>query len=410
MANPTLRVCHLGKYYPPAPGGIESHVRTIAQAQAALGASVRVFCVRHRPGPTSVEADGPVGVTRFARAAAVAKLDVCPELVAALRRVEADVLHVHVPNPTMLLALLRARPRAAVVVTYHSDVIRQRLLKLAFRPLERVAYRRVRAVLPTSPGYAGGSDFLRPYGDRLRVLPHGIDLTPYLEPSGDDRAAARRLRDEAGGPLWLGCGRMVYYKGFVNAVRALAHVPGTLLLAGDGPERPALEAEARRLGVADRARFLGEVPSLVPYYLAADAFWFPSNARSEAFGLVQVEAMASGCPVINTAIPHSGVSWVSPHEETGLTVPVDDPGALAAAARRLLEEPGLRDRLAAAARSRAAREFDHRVMARRSLAIYRDVLDGRPVAEAAAPSPAPEPVAAGRGGPALGREAGLHAW
>ena len=88
----------------------------------------------------------------------------------------------------------------------------------------------------------------------------------------------------------------------------------------------------------------------MPYYLAADAFWFPSNARSEAFGLVQVEAMASGCPVINTAIPHSGVPWVSPHEETGLTVPVDDPAALAAAANRLLTEPGLRDRLGAAGR------------------------------------------------------------
>ena len=104
--------------------------------------------------------------------------------------------------------------------------------------------------------------------------------------------------------------------------------------------------------MADRVVFLGTLPhylDVVPYYLAADAFWFPSNARSEAFGLVQVEAMASGCPVINTRIPHSGVPWVSLHEETGLTVPVDDPAALAAAANRLLTEPGLRDRLAAAA-------------------------------------------------------------
>ena len=134
-----------------------------------------------------------------------------------------------------------------------------------------------------------------------------------------------------------------------------------MLLVGDGPDQRALQAEARRLGVRDRVVFLGHVPRLVPYYLAADAFWFPSNARSEAFGLVQVEAMASGCPVINTAIPHSGVPWVSRHEETGLTVPVDDPVALAAAASRLLTEPGLRDRLAAAARERAIREFDHRV-------------------------------------------------
>jgi rhamnosyl/mannosyltransferase len=119
---------------------------------------------------------------------------------------------------------------------------------------------------------------------------------------------------------------------------------------------------------------------IIPYYLAADAFWFPSVAKSEAFGLVQVEAMACGTPVINAAIPHSGVPWVrvSRHGETGLTVPVDDPSALAAAARRLMDEPGLRDRLGAAARARAAREFDHRVMARRSLALYEAVLEGRP--------------------------------
>jgi glycosyltransferase involved in cell wall biosynthesis len=376
--SPALRVCHLGKYYAPSSGGIESHVRTLAHAQAELGMRVRVFCVNHEAGPTSSEQDGPVAVSRFGRAASAAKLDVCPDLRAALARVEADVLHLHVPNPTMILALLGARPAAPLVVTYHSDLIRQRVRGALFRPLERLAYRRARAVLPTSPLYPAGSRFLRPYADRLRVLPHGIDLAPYLEPSAADREEAARVRARYAGPLWLGCGRMVYYKGFHNAIRALEHVRGTLLLIGDGPDRPALHAEARRRGLGDRVVLLGHVPRVVPYYLAADAFWFPSNARSEAFGIVQVEAMASGCPVINTRIPHSGVPWVSPHEETGLTVPVDDPPALAAAAARLLAEPGLRDRLAAAARARASREFDHRTMAARCLAIYRDVLAGEP--------------------------------
>jgi rhamnosyl/mannosyltransferase len=386
-----LHVCHLGKYYPPAPGGIETHVRTLARAQADLGARVTVLCVNHRPGPTVVEQDGPVEVTRFARrlgrASEALKVDLCPELVRGLRRVEADVLHLQVPNPTMIFALLAARPKPPLVVTYQSDVVNQRLRAALFRPLERLAYRRVRVILPSSPTYPGGSSFLRPYAGRLRVLPMGIDLKPYLEPSAGDRAEAEavRVRHARGGPLWLCAGRFVYYKGLVNAVRALAHVGGRLLLIGEGPDEPQLRAEAARLGVADRVEFLGALPYLeiVPYYLAADAFWFPSNARSEAFGLVQVEAMASGCPVINTAIPHSGVPWVSPHDETGLTVPVNDPEALAAAARRLLEEPGLRDRLTAAARRRAADEFDHRVMAGRSLEVYGSVLDPGPAAQPA---------------------------
>ncbi|MDB5875944.1 MAG: glycosyl transferase group 1 [Ramlibacter sp.] len=380
MSN--LRVCHLGKYYPPAHGGIESHVRTLASAQAELGPSVEVLCVNHEAGPTRRDRDAGVEVTRLGRAAKASKLDVCPELVPALRRVEADVLHLHVPNPTMILALLRARVRTPLVVTYHSDVIKQKVLGALFRPLERLVYRQVRAILPTSPTYASGSSFLRPYGDRLQVLPHGIELAEYLDPSQADREAAETLRARHPGPLWMGCGRLVYYKGFVNAIRALSRVPGTLVLIGEGPERAALEAEAKAVGVSDRVEFAGKVARLAPYYLAADAFWFPSNARSEAFGLVQVEAMAAGCPVINTAIPHSGVAWVSRHDKEGLTVPLDDPGALADAANRLITEPGLRDRLAAAARVRAKAEFDHRVMARRSLDIYRCVLDGGAVAMA----------------------------
>jgi glycosyltransferase involved in cell wall biosynthesis len=379
----TLHVCHLSKFYPPAPGGIETHVRTLARAQAALGAEVKVFCINHEPGTTAVEADGPVEVTRFGRRASGAKLDYCPGLASALADVEADVLHLQVPNPTMILALLRARVRSRgrrvpLVITYQSDVVKQRLRAALFRPFERALYAQAAAILPTSPTYAAGSRFLSHYEAKMQVLPMGIDLAPYLEPTAEARSEAEAIRERYRGPIWLGCGRLIYYKGFPVAVRALTRVAGTLLLVGDGPDRAAIEAEARALGVHDRVVFLGSMPyqEIVPYYLAADAFWFPSIARSEAFGLVQVEAMASGCPVINAAIPDSGVAWVSQHDVSGLTVPVDDPVALADAAARLMSEPGLRDRLAAAGRGRASREFDHRVMAGRSLDVYRRVLGG----------------------------------
>ncbi len=381
MSDHVTRICHIGKYYPPAPGGIETHVRTLAQAQAALGAKVEVICINHERGATVVEQDGLVTVTRFGRLGSAAKIDVCPGLVGALRRVEADILHLQTPNPTMVLALLAARPKAPLVVTYQSDVINKPLREAIFRPFERRLYRRVEVILPSSPAYAKGSAFLRSYADKLHVLPMGIDLRPYLEPTEADRAeaAAIRLEHGQGGPLWLGAGRMVYYKGFIHAIRALTKVEGRLILVGDGPEMPSLRAEAKRLGVGDRLIFAGTLPylRLIPYYLAADAFWFPSNFRSEAFGLVQVEAMASGCPVINTNLLDSGVSWVSRHEESGLTVPVNDPEAFAAAARRLISEPGLRSKLSAAARLRAVAEFDQSVMARRSLDIYNRILAGK---------------------------------
>ncbi len=374
-----LRVCHLGKYYPPASGGIETHLQTLAQNQARLGLDVEVLCINHRTGPTVREMDGPVKVTRFAPRLAAKKLEFSWELLRALRTVEADVLHMQVPNPTMIVACLLARPRPPLVVTYQSDVVKQRVLGALFQPLERLFYRRVRRVLPTSPPYAEGSEFLQRYRDRIQVLPMGLDLQPYTDPSAEDQERAREIQRTYPGPLWLACGRLIYYKGLHNGIQALAQVPGTLLIVGDGPERAKLEAESTRIGLADRVVFVGELPyrKIVPYYLAATAFWFPSNARSEAFGLVQVEAMASGCPVLNTHIPASGVPWVSRHEESGLTVPMDDPEALAAAARRLLDEPGLRERLGRAGRERALREFDCRVMAQRSVQAYEAVLEGQ---------------------------------
>ena len=324
---------------------MESHVQTLARAQASLGAKVHVICVNHEAqGGDDVtwrtaartasreEKDGDVRVTRLGRVASVSRFDVCPALLDVmreLRRSAVDIIHVHAPNPTMFLGLMLVPPRAPVVVTHHSDVVKQRVLGLAYGTVERV------------------------------VL-----------------AFAAELRGAPGEPLWLCVGRLVYYKGLKNAIDALTQVRGRLLVVGRGPLESELKAYARTRGVEDRVVWKAylEPHRHVGAYLAATALWFPSNARSEGFGLAQVEAMASGCPVLNAAVPHSGVAWVSLHDESGLTFDVDDSASLAAAARKVADDPALRTRLARGARARAQREFDHLVMGRRSLDFYDDVL------------------------------------
>ena len=392
MKAQSLRVCHLGKYYPPAPGGIESHVQTIARAQSAMGLSVRVVCVNHtnhegrdltyvRHGATDTvyQSDGDIDVIRVGRSASFARLDVCPGMPRLLRGINSsntDVIHLHTPNPAMLLALAAARPDVPLVITHHSDIVRQRVLRFALRPFEYFVYGKASAIQSTSPQYPSESPLLRRYQERVEALPLGVDLNAFTHPTQAAIDFGNRLRAEHTEPIWLAVGRCVYYKSFDVAIRALPHVKGTLLIVGHGPLEPQLRQLAKDLGVTNRVvwKHYLSADELVGTYAAASALWFPSSARSEAFGLVQVEAMACGTPVINAQISGSGVPWVCPHDQTGLTVPINDPLALAAAANRLVAEPLLRQRLSLAAKDRARREFDHRIMARRSLAVYQRVL------------------------------------
>jgi glycosyltransferase involved in cell wall biosynthesis len=396
-AGRPLRICHLGKYYPPAPGGIEMHVQTLARAQARLGpADVQVVCVNHadrrgrdvtwnRYGATGdvTEFDGPVHITRVGRSARFARLDFCPTLPWIIGRINQeplDVLHLHTPNPTMVLTVAGLlRQDIALVVSHHSDIVRQRLLRWLHEPFERIVYERASAVLTTSPMYIDGSRALQQHEPKVHAVPMGIDVEPFANPSPAALAEAHRLRKRFGDAIWLAVGRCVYYKGFDVAIEALSKVPGVLVIVGHGPLFHELIAHARDLGVRDRVAWCryAEPDELIGAYLAATALWFPSSGRSEAFGLVQVESMAAGCPVINTDIAGSGVSWVSLHEQTGLTVPVNDADALASAARRLLDEPGLLQRLAEGALRRVRQEFDHATMAARTLAIYRRAVERR---------------------------------
>ncbi len=162
----TLRVCHLGKFYPPAPGGVETHVQTLARAQARAGAVVQVVCVNHRDAsstdvtwrplgatPTVVESDRGVRVRRLGRRASVSRLDMCPSLLGTLwklREERTDIVHVHAPNPTMFLALATLPPFSTLVVTHHSDVVKQRVLGRVFAPVERRVHERTALVLSTA--------------------------------------------------------------------------------------------------------------------------------------------------------------------------------------------------------------------------------------------------------------------
>jgi rhamnosyl/mannosyltransferase len=390
LAN--LKIVHLGKYYPPAPGGIESHVQTLANFQAKLGHKISVLCVNHqdkngrdvthsrwKKTGNSLERDSEVCLQRVGRWFGINRFEFCPSLPKKLAAVsaDADIVHLHAPNPLMLAAWWLAGSRnVPLVVTHHSDVIKQRFLKFFVSPLEKKVYRRACKILSDSPNYIEGSNVLQAFSEKVETLPLGIDLEPYTRPKECILKQAAAIKKECNSVLWLMVGRMTYYKGYHIAIEALSKVEGKLVIVGNGPLEPELKAQADRLGVKDRIIWLSSVSQeyLAALYASATALWFPSIARSEGFGLVQVEAMASGCPVINTAIPASGVSWVSRDGESGLTVTPGDPIEFAKKAKFLSESPRLIESLSEGARKRAALLFDAVAMAHKSISIYQAAL------------------------------------
>jgi rhamnosyl/mannosyltransferase len=369
-----MRVTMLNKYYPPHLGGIEYHVRDLATALAARGHGVRAIVANEGPDAVT-ETLGGVDVTRLGRSFAISSAPVAFGMAAALRaeatRPEpADILHLHAPYPWGELEWLRAKPGLPSVLTYHSDIVRQRLMLRGYAPFLRRVLDRVDLVIASSPDMVEHSPFLAPIAEKCRVVPFGIDVDAFAEtPAILERAAT--LKASHTRPIVLFVGRLIYYKGADVLVRAMAGVDADLVLVGNGPLRAELEQLAASLGIADRVTFAEPLgfDDLVAWYHAADVFCLPSVARSEAFGLVQLEAHASGTPVISTRLT-TGVPFVNPDGVTGLTVPPGDAAALTVALRTLTEDAGLRQRLGQQALDRARSQFTIPRMIDDTLAVY----------------------------------------
>jgi len=370
-----LRVLQLGKFYPPQRGGIESHVKTLCDR---LHEEVDVKVVVSNTRPTTIRelCDG-VPVTRIARIAQVNSTSVNPKMAMAIRRCDADLIHLHWPNPMAALAYLMSGTRATLIVTYHSDVVKQRISSRLFGPVLRAVLRRSKAIIVSSNNYLESSVVLRQYLDRCQVIPFGISENNFAPP---DEGAVNDIRSQYGERLILSVGRLVDYKGFNYLIRAMVETPGRLVIAGEGPLKGELMMLAQSLDLQDRVVFCGELSDerLRSLYRAADIFVLASTDRREAFGLVQAEAMAASKPVINTNLD-SGVPFVSLDRVTGLTVPHSDTGALARAMSLLMEDAKLRSVLGQAARRRAEIMFRAETMSALTLRTYENALSDQPI-------------------------------
>jgi glycosyltransferase involved in cell wall biosynthesis len=363
------RVLQLGKFYPPHPGGMESHLEALC-GQLKEKTDLEVIVAASNSFRSSEELIDGVKVAHLGRLLTLRSAPMCPTMVRRIREAKADLVHIHWPNPAALLAYLASGHSGRLVITYHSDVVRQKVLSRVFEPVLRRGLNRADAIIVSSANYMNSSEVLRPYLKKCRVIPFGIDLKRFERP---DELEVVRLRKQFGSRMILSVGRLVYYKGFDFLIEAMKSVNAHLVLVGNGPLEGELRARIRAHGLEDRVTLLTTVKDVVPVYHAAELFVLPSIVRSEAFGIVQLEAMACSKPVVNTQLD-SGVPSVSLDGVTGITVPPADSKALGRAINSLLDDPG-RATLGQAAYQRVREQFSLAGMAKQTLALYHEVLN-----------------------------------
>ncbi len=361
-----MKILHIYKDYYPVLGGIENHIKVLAEAQAAAGHHVTVLACDPSPRTRAENING-VRVVKAGRLATAASMPLSLSQPAILARLRPDVVHIHSPYPLGEVAnWLMGRARATVI-THHSDVVRQRGWLRFYGPLLRRVLRAADRIIATSPRYVETSPWLRLAREKCVVVPLGVDAARFTPPTSQPTSQ----------PTLLFTGRLRYYKGLDTLLQALPALPDVrLTVVGDGPMRAEWERLADTLGLRDRVTFTGEVPDedLPGYYRAAHVFVLPANARAEAFGTVLLEAMASGLPCVTTEVG-TGTSWVVQDGVTGLVVPPRDPRSLAEAIRSLLDAPQRRVAMGQAARARVEAEFTQERMIARVQAVYKETLE-----------------------------------
>ena len=372
-----MRVLHVFKtYYPDSYGGVEQVIRQLSMATARMGVSNKVFTLSRQAVTAPVLLDGETAVVR-----AQTHLDIAstPMSWSAIRKFrdavrEADLIHYHYPWPFGDLLHLAAGGSKPAVLTYHSDVVRQRFLMPLYRPLMHSFFSRVKVIVPTSPNYLQSSELLQEYRDKTHVIPIGLDEPSYPQPEPERIAS---WRAEVGQDFFLFVGVLRYYKGLHILLDACAGSRSRVVIVGAGPVETDLKQQAAQLGLTN-VKFLGAVSDKdkVALLKLSRAVVFPSHLRSEAFGVTLLEGAMYGKPLISSEIG-TGSSYVNIDGMTGLVVPPHDPDALRVAMHRLEDDPAMAASMGRSARERFDALFTAQRMAESYVALYRNVQQKR---------------------------------
>jgi rhamnosyl/mannosyltransferase len=391
-----LNILHIGKYFSPFQGGLENYSQDLMGALVKRGVSSAALVHRHdrslRTQEDSVSISGhDFQVVRTGTWLKIFYAPISPafpwQLKRLIARIEPDILHLHMPNPSAFWALLLPSARRLPwVVHWHADVITSaqgqlmKFMYFLYRPFEQKVLKHARAIVVTSPPYRESSQPLRPWLAKCRVVPLGLDASRM----GIETAARRSEDEPSRGLRVLAVGRQTYYKGLRYLIEAAALVENLQLdLVGDGEQAPELRALAASLNLQDRVTFHGVTgdQELARLLTQCDCLCLPSVERTEAFGMVLLEAMCFGKATVVSDVPGSGMGWIVEHGVTGLKVAPADVSALAEAFRQLAADRPKLEEMGRRGKEKFDRMFEINHAAEGVVDTYRAVLASQPRAD-----------------------------
>ncbi|MEZ0343293.1 MAG: glycosyltransferase [Caldimicrobium sp.] len=370
-----MRVLQVARFYPPYVGGTERIIREITEGLNKRGIKCDVLCANTSYEYREEHEKGFI-IYRVKSLGSFASTPLSPQFITKFKEIAEnyDIIHFHHANPVGNLAYLLTKPKKPrLIIHYHFDIVRQKILYLFYKPFLLRLLEESFAIVVTSPYYAEGSQILNKFRDKLMVIPLGIEKKLKIDPE-KVKIIRERFKERK---IIFSLGRLVYYKGFEYLIEA-AHYLGedyVILIGGEGP----LEGKLKNLAekVKGNILFLGKIPEaeLGNFYEACDLFCLPSVERTEAFGVVILEAFSFGKPVVATNIPFSGVSWVNVHGKTGLNVEPKNPKALAEAIKKILEDEKLYKEFSKNAYQRWRKYFTVEKMVEEIIRLYQKVLE-----------------------------------
>lgn len=371
-----MRILHVFKtYLPETVGGIEQVIYQICQSGIAHGIESHVLTLSAKPEPSDLML-AEHHVHRAKLDLQLASTGFSYSVLGRLKALaaEADVVNYHFPWPFMDVLHFAARIKKPTVVTYHSDIIRQKHLLKLYRPLMHRFLGSVDRIVAASPNYLATSDVLTHYRDKTSIIPYGLDKAAYPVPSP---ARSAQWRQRFGERFFLFVGVMRYYKGLHILLEAAKGTGYPIVIVGSGPLELELRAQAQALGL-DHVHFVGRVDDddKVALLQLCSAMVFPSHLRSEAFGISLLEGAMYGKPMISSEIG-TGTSYINVHNQTGLVVPPSDPQAFREAMRTLWDNPQLAAQMGLQAERRYEQLFTAERMGQQTAALYRELLESK---------------------------------